>query len=223
MEITSAVARGATGEIRVGYSTSMLYRGLPKILDAYRAACPGVSLVLHESHATQLVNSLRHKNIDAAFVNTAFVPDGLSGHIFSREEFSCVVPKGHRLEDAHVINMLDLRGEDFVMFRREASPPNYDNVMSVCRAGGIEPRVRYGASQWMNMVALVGHGYGVSIVPRSMASCGVANAVFVPLEEGLGWCVSSFLWNQDHVGPAVKPLLDITKTLSPFDPVHAGG
>lgn len=214
-EITASVAKGFSGEVRIGYSTSMLYRGLPKILDAYQQAYPDVSVALYESNAAQIIDSLRHRNLDAAFVNAERVPDGLTGHIFSREPFVCAMPSDHRLAKSRTLKMSQLRDEKFIMFKREAHPANFDNVMGVCRSGGFEPKVGYSATHWMNVVALVGNGFGISIVPKSMANCGIANTVFVPFEDGIGWCASSFIWNADHVSPALLPLLKITYQLSP--------
>ncbi|RYY91679.1 MAG: LysR family transcriptional regulator [Comamonadaceae bacterium] len=210
-EVTDSVARGRIGRLTVGYSPSMLYRQVPELLRAYVAQNPGVDLVLHEGPAAHLVESLQHGLVDAAFVNMTLIPEGLEGLAFSREELVFCIPANHALARAKSIRMQEFVDELFVMCRRESSPANYDSIVAVCRAGGIEPKIRYAASNWMSMVALVANGFGVAVVPRSLANCGIANAVFIPMKEATGWAHASFLWSNAHNRPTLPALVSLVQ------------
>ena len=64
------------------------------------------------------------------------------------------------------------------------------------------------------MVALVANGFGVAIVPRSLSSCGIADARFVPLEPGLGQCYGSFLWSRSHCRPTLPALVNLAQRMA---------
>lgn len=77
--LVKAIADGKEGRLRLGFGSSMLYRGFPRILDAFQAASPDIELSVQELNSTEQVEALQRDEIDLGFIHGREVPDHLDG------------------------------------------------------------------------------------------------------------------------------------------------
>lgn len=105
------VAGGSTGRLRVGFSGSMLYRGLPQAVAAYRSAWPGVVLTLVELNSAEQIDALAHDRLEAGFVHVPQVPDGLDGLLVADEPFVACLPEGHALARSSRLDLRELAAD----------------------------------------------------------------------------------------------------------------
>src|SRR5689334_13913053 len=75
-------ARGETGRIAVGFTTSAPFHPLvARAIRAFRSARPDVSFVLEESSSDDLLGWLREERLDIAFIRSGVAdPEGLTVH-----------------------------------------------------------------------------------------------------------------------------------------------
>jgi DNA-binding transcriptional LysR family regulator len=177
------IEAGAIGRLRVGFVGSMLYRGLPEHLQAFRERYPGMQVALTELNSQEQIDSLLHGELDAGFIHTGRVPDELTARLIHREPFVCCVPMAHPLAALPKVPLADLRDEPFVLFSRKASPDYYSRIVDLCASHGFYPRVLHEVRHWLSVVSLVSQGMGIALVPAAMARSGLAGATFVPLAE----------------------------------------
>jgi DNA-binding transcriptional LysR family regulator len=71
-----------------------------------------------------------------------------------------------------------------VLFSRAASPDYHAQIVEMCAAAGLHPRVCHELRHWLSVVALVSQGMGVAAVPAPLARSGIAGVVFRPLVSG---------------------------------------
>ena len=180
------VASGEIGRLRLGFVGSMLYRGLPELLNAFRAVAPKVVLTLAELNSAEQIDAVAHGRLDAGFVHALAVPAGLRGHLIAREPFVACLPERHPLSGARRLRLAALADETFVLFSRSASPAYYDSVIGLCASAGFVPRVEFQVRHWLTVVALVARRMGVALVPEPIAASGMRGVRFVPLigQEG---------------------------------------
>jgi len=195
--LVKAVAEGKGGQLKVGFGGSMLYRGLPQIVDAFKAAAPSTELRLLELNSAEQALAIGSEEIDFGFIHGRATPDGLSGFRYHAEPFVACLPQAHRHANARVLDLARLQAEEFVLFARSASPDYYQSIVSACVSAGFTPNVRHEVRHWMSVVSFVANGMGVALVPRTLRSSNVSGAVFVKI-AGAGalsetWCV----WKQD--------------------------
>jgi DNA-binding transcriptional LysR family regulator len=211
-----SIASGKSGRIDIGFTGSMVYREVPQIVSRFFERHPGIEVTLREMASAEQVDAVLHGQLHAAFVNLPLVPEGLQGLALLKDAFVCCLPDSHALANRKQIDLVEIAGDPFVMFMREISPANYDNVVGVCRQAGFEPEIRFAARQWLTIVALVANGLGVSLVPRSIAQSKIAGTRFVPLRGTEAFSSAYLLWQTENTTPALQHFLDVAAdTLQP--------
>src|SRR5882724_10272809 len=75
-------ARGETGRIAVGFTTSAPFHPVvARAIRQFRTTRPDVSFVLEETGSSELVGGVREERLDIAFIRSALVdPEGLVVH-----------------------------------------------------------------------------------------------------------------------------------------------
>lgn len=139
--------------------------------------------MLAEMSKNEQVQSLLNGQLQAGFINGSAVPPQLKAVALAHDEFVLCPPKTHPMARARTVDLLDLADERFVMFARDVAPANHDNVIAIFNRAGVHRRTVHAARQWLTIVAMVAHGFGVPSPPdRSRAfsskgtrSCGLAD------------------------------------------------
>jgi DNA-binding transcriptional LysR family regulator len=169
--------------------------------------------MLREMSTAEQIDALTQGRLDAGFVNAIAIPDGLAGEPLIEEPFVCCLPETHSLATARSIELKRLAHDPFVMFTREVSPVNYDNVMAICAAVGFHPQTRFAGGQWLTIAALVANGLGVALVPQSIARAKVAGVCFVPIRDKHARSSALFLWNPQRMVPGLESFIGTVRAV----------
>lgn len=210
-ETTRAVAGGMRGRLDIGITGSMIYRGAPRIVHAYSARMPDIEITLRELSSAEQIDLLLNGQLHVGFVNTPTVPPGLAIHPLRRDFMVCCLPANHALAGKKSVDLASLADEPFIMQSRETAPANYDNVIAIFSRAGIHPRTRHATRQWLTTVALVSEGFGVALVPSSIAKAGIAGVRFVPLKGEAGVSVGGIVWNASTRLAALDAFIDTAR------------
>jgi DNA-binding transcriptional LysR family regulator len=205
--VAKAVAKGMRGRLDIGMTGSQLYRELPRVVRDFAVAAPGIEVVLRELSTTEQLEALLHGQLHAGFLNAATVPPQLASLALADDEFVLCLPQDHPRAKQARVQLKDLAEESFVMFSREVSPANYDNVIAIFSRAGIHPRTVHAARQWLTIVAMVAQGLGVSLVPRTLGSSRVAGVKFVPFAGAPVAAPALLVWNPALQNPALASFL----------------
>src|SRR5258708_8718431 len=92
-------ARGETGRIAVGFTTSAPFHPLvARAIREFRTTRPDVSFVLQESSSSELVAGLREERLDIAFIRSGLAESqGLTVHALLQEDMAAALPARHRV------------------------------------------------------------------------------------------------------------------------------
>jgi DNA-binding transcriptional LysR family regulator len=188
------VAEGVSGSLQVGFAGTVLYRGLPQMLQAFAAAHPRLRLVLREMSSSDQLIDLHHDRLDLGFVHTTRVPPGFDQILVSSQPFVACLPAAHPLARKQRLSLKALAGEPFAMVARAVSPDYHDRILGLCAGAGFAPEQRYELRHWLSVVSVVSQGLGVALVPAALQAAGVPGAVFVPLDENTPPYDTHCLW-----------------------------
>jgi DNA-binding transcriptional LysR family regulator len=206
-----AVAAGKRGRLDVGFTGSMLYREVPRIVNTFGTRLPDIEVHLRELSSSEQVDALLHDQLDVGFVNAATVPDALASLPLPDDTLVCCLPEQHPLARQASVRLKDLAHETFVMFSREVAPANHDNVVAVLSDAGVHPRTRHAARQWLSVVAMVGAGMGVALVPASIAKAGITGARLVPIRGAAPRTVGLLAWKAGAPPAVVESFLAVAR------------
>lgn len=200
-DVVRSVAQGTQGRLDVGITGSMVYRDVPQYCRAFEAQRPHVELCLHEMSTGEQLRALASGDLDVGFLNMGFPSDDLAVLPLHSERLVACLPDTHPLADGADLALAQIAQEDFVMFARDVSPANYDNVIACMHQAGIHPRTTHAARQWLTVVALVSTGCGVALVPECMQRAGIHGVRFVPLHGSNVVAPAVMAWrkNDDRV------------------------
>ncbi|KAB2897318.1 MAG: LysR family transcriptional regulator [Burkholderiaceae bacterium] len=206
-ETARAVAAGLQGRLDIGFTGSMVYRDMPRIVRAFGARAPGIEVQLREMSSSEQIEALLHRQLHAGFVNTSTVPPRLACLPLAADHFVCCLPEDHALAHERSVALTALAQETFVMFARDVAPANHDNVIALLHRAGIHPNTRHAARQWLTVVSLVALRMGVALVPASLAQAGVQGVRFVPIAGLRHPTVGVLAWHEEADTPALRVFL----------------
>jgi DNA-binding transcriptional LysR family regulator len=194
------VGQGMAGSLAIGFSGTMLYSGLPRILERFQAEHPLLRLTLRELSSSEQLIELAHDRLDLGFVHTTRVPPELSQVLVSSQAFVGCLPAGHALARKRSISLQQLQGEPFAVVSRAVSPDYHDRILAICTEAGFYPEIRYELRHWLSVVSLVSQGMGVALVPAALKQSAMAGAAFVPLDVSTTPYETHCLWKtaRDH-------------------------
>lgn len=210
VDATRRAATGETGSLRIGFISFVAYEYLPKMLQAYRASYPNVSIELQEFLVMQQFEKILDGSVDVAVLRTLYEDPRIGTRIIARSRFIAALPSGHKLLKKRSVRMSDLAGEEFITLPRSQGPSFHTQVMGFCVRAGFEPSVVREASDGQAVIGLVGAGMGVAIVMESVAklnTAGVQYRVIAGLPETAEIVLA---WRKDNTNEALKRFIQTT-------------
>jgi len=196
------VGQGMAGSLAIGFSGTMLYSGLPVILERFQAEHPLLRLTLKELSSSEQLVELAHDRLDLGFVHTTRVPPELSQILVSSQAFVCCLPAGHALARKRSLSLSALQGQPFAVVSRAVSPDYHERILAICTEAGFYPEMRYELRHWLSVVSLVSQGMGVALVPAALRQSAMAGAAFVPLDVATTPYDTHCLWKTSRGGHA---------------------
>ena len=168
-------ALGEGGVITLGFIPATSYSLLPRLVSFLADEMPQVQFVLKEMVTANQAEALGTGGIDAGILRLPIDLRGLEAVTISHEPFVVAVPTGHVLARPGVLAVTDLDRQPLIMYAPTESRYHHDLVSSIFRAAGITPNFVQFAREIHTMLALVGAGIGVALVPAAAGTLGFAN------------------------------------------------
>jgi DNA-binding transcriptional LysR family regulator len=209
------IAAGDSGSLTLAFTAVSSYVFLPRLVALLRREMPEVSLTLREMTSSQQLIALRAEQIDIGLSRPPIVQPGVASMRVYREPLCAVVPAGHRLAERESIALDELAGENFVTY-----PPVegvYFNrlITGLLHAKGVTVAETQHVTQTHSILALVGAGIGVALVPQSAQRVRFADVVFVPV-TGVDDVTADLLlaWRTQGENPACASAIEcVTRAL----------
>lgn len=207
LELGKALSEGLAGTLLVGFVGTMLFRGFAEMVQRFWERYPRIELRLQEMNSSDQLRLLGEGQLDAAFVNDCAAPAGFAALPVATERFMACVPASSVLARRKSIAVKDLANEPFVLFRRGASTPYHNYIMTLCSGAGFQPRVKIEAMQLTSVAAFVASGAGVAILPESIAAMRLEGARFVPLKSVQPVRCAYLIWDELRAPPSIDALI----------------
>jgi DNA-binding transcriptional LysR family regulator len=219
---TRRVAEGIEGHLTLTFINIAPYTPLLRALRGFRHASPGISFTMVEATTQEQVIALEEGRADIGFMRTpgTSVPH-LRMATVSSEPIVVALPAGHRLEAAPTIALELLKHDAFVASPRTLGKGFHDQLLSLCHAAGFVPNIVQHGRQMQTLIALVAAGFGVALLPASLATNARTDVVFRPLQVDASDALSRLdlfmAWNETRASAIRDRLIQaVLETLSSF-------
>lgn len=169
--VTSAGAL-FSGPFHLGAIPTIAPFVLPQIVGQLTRRYPDLKLYLTEDRTQRLIDQLRARTLDAAFIALPWDAPGIEVMTLFDDEFLLAAPAGHPLSRKNGLSPEDLQDEDLLLL--EDGHCLRDHAVSVCRLKAGGGREQVAATSLGTLVNMVAGGLGVSLIPRLAADNGLA-------------------------------------------------
>jgi len=179
IEHTRRVAQGIDGHLTLTFINIAPYGALLRALRRFCSTYPAVSFTLQEATTQEQVEALEQGRADLGFMRPpGRTAPGLRFVSILREPVIVAMPAMHRLAGNKIIPLAALQDDSFVSSPRHLGQGFHDQLIQLCAAAGFVPRIAQQARQLQTLVALVAGGFGVALLPASLAQAGREDVVF---------------------------------------------
>jgi DNA-binding transcriptional LysR family regulator len=206
-------ARGETGCIHLGFACATCFQPLvPGIIRAYRERYPSVLVSPEQRNMPLLVAGLRSGEIDVAFVRPPMNEgEGLEVEPLVEEPMVIVLPESHPRAGDRSMALAALAEETLILFPRTIGPGLHDAIIASCQRAGFSPKLGQEAPQLSTTVDMVAAGFGVSIVPQSIAQIHLAGVAYIPIEGDASRAPISVAYRRDDRSTTVRNFVALAR------------
>lgn len=209
---TKQIHNGEAGEIKIGYTHSIVHTILPQIIKEIRAEFPDVKTVLREMNNPEQYRDITEQKLDIGFATNAIVPENLKSNVFFEDVFVLVLPEDHRLLKEKFSGLSAFANETFILPHEVEGSDYVYTIESICLDAGFFPNVVHHTSSVSSALRLVEAGLGVTIEPKGSLSGQNLAIKYIELDNIPQKVQSTILWNenteQEHM-----PILQLVKRI----------
>jgi len=209
------LSRGHTGELNIAYLSNFNFELLPVTLNAFRVACPHVSLNLFDMSPAEQLRALDGRKIDLGFIGLR--PPNATRDIqwecIAHHEIVVVLPAHHPMAKKQGIQIAALKDEFFIGMSERSHPGFRDWLVAACQPGGFVPRVIQDADLESALMQVVAQGLGVTLARseiRKLPHPGVVFRALSPAIQTDHWIA----WNKNNDSATLLQFVNIVKKTS---------
>lgn len=204
----AAYTTGAAGEVTVACFATAISAVLSPAIAALRHDAPGLRVRVHDAEGDHGLLMLLDERADLTIaVEYRGAPDAadrrLSRHPLYAEPFDLVLPRDHPLADS--ATLVSLATETWI--GPHPGNPVHDVITFACQQAGFTPDLVHCSDDFRAVVALVGAGAGVALVPRLALRDMALPGVVVRHTPGPERRVFAAVRRGSDAHPLLRPLL----------------
>ncbi|WP_286884583.1 LysR family transcriptional regulator [Pseudomonas sp. UBA7456] len=165
------MSEGIAGKLTVTAVSIAYYESLLSTLRQFRETYPKVQLIIKEMSSSSQAKAILSGEADIAFMRKLPISaENVESRLLLDEEIVMALPAHHPKAKEGQIDLRDFAGEDFVFTPEALGTGYHSQLTALCEAAGFYPKVVQEAAQIHTLIGLVACGFGVALVPESIAN-----------------------------------------------------
>lgn len=180
------IDRGEVGRLRVGIVGSAMWGPIPRLLEQFQSQFPRVTWTIHELGPNDQWEALRNRQIDVGFWREPRIEPEVLKQANLRQDLCfpenvCVaINERHPLAARADIELIDIANEPMLTLHlTQSAEPRY--LIQCCVNAGFEPMIFQEAAEPQTLLAMVGAGLGVALLPETTGRIGWPGVKFMPI------------------------------------------
>ncbi len=218
VETVRQIDRGEMGRLRVGVVSTAMWSPIPALLDKFHKSFPRVSWTLHEIGPSAQYEALLARQIDVGFWRAPPLPPatlakgGLRQDLYFHENVCVAVHAGHALARRAQIDLPELAEQPMLSLVLEKSDfARY--LLQCCVEAGFTPKVAQEAAEPQTLLAMVGAGLGVALLPETIARIAWPGVVFVPIAGKAPSADLYIAYAEQEDAPVVRAFIHVLEAM----------
>lgn len=209
--LRTARAAGYAGEgtLKIGVVASISSSFLNTLIRAYRAEHPTVSMEIVEGEPRGHIADLVGRVLDIAFLTGTPQPQACDAEQLWHEPILAAMSVDDPRAGSGILHLSDMVDDQFIVSRSAPGPEIHDYIVQRLATLGFSPRIDHHRVSREGLMAMVGLGFGVTLISGAEADVSYPHVAFVPLAgEVLPFSV---VWSPDNDNPALRRLLSAAR------------
>ena len=168
----------------IGFVASTIYARLPVLIRQFRAEAPKVDLNLVELVTLDQITALKDGRIDLGFGRIRFEDAAVRRTVLREEALVAAVPITHPLAgETGRVPLARLVTTPLIIYPRAPRPSYADQVLSLFRDQGLEPRIAQEVRELQTAIGLVAAEEGICLVPESVRQSRSEDVRYLELSD----------------------------------------
>jgi DNA-binding transcriptional LysR family regulator len=203
--VVRQIHNSESGELKIGYISSVYQSRLANVLKAMRDAFPHFKTNLFEMPTLAQIKALEQDSLDVGIMRGPVQSHRLAVRTLFFDPFMVVVPATKDKFRQQQKLAAYLKTSPFIFFNREIAPHYYDKLGEICDRLGFEPDIVHEANNVHSILQLVEAGLGVSVLPYSLRQrYSYLKVSFIKLENMPVSTEVVLAYKQSNKKPALK-------------------
>lgn len=213
ISIARSTGRGEAGNITIGICTSLSASKLRLILAGYIEASPHIEINIIERSRARLFDGLRAGDVDIVIIVGEARDHGGPSMLLWSERIIAALPAGHRLTSSDMIYWTDLKGELFLLSRRDPGPDLHNIIVQKLSAPGDAPDVLGWDVSSESILAMLEAGNRISIHCESWMGLAYPGVAYREVRDASGpsYIPFSACWGDANKNPALARFIDLLR------------
>lgn len=166
--IARQIHQNESGELRIGYISSVYQSYLAEVLKAMRLVFPYVKTSLNEVPTLTQIEALEEGRLDVGILRAPVHSRRLELQTLYFDPFVVVVPRGSPdFADQKELAVF-LKASPFIFFNKDFAAHYNEKLVEICERLGFRPDIVHEANNVNSILQLIESGLGVSILPASL-------------------------------------------------------
>ncbi|MCG2641377.1 LysR substrate-binding domain-containing protein [Bradyrhizobium sp. GCM10023182] len=203
-----SIGAGMVGTLDLGATGSILRGRLAELLAAYRQVAPLVKMTVYEQAPARQIAALLNRTTNISLIRGVPTERDLTSKLAWREEVVLAVPRTHPLAKRKRVALGELASEDHVVLDPDSSD-FARHVQTCCVDAGFLPKVSQQVVDAQSIPSLIAAGFGVALVPQSIARFTTADIAFRPIRPSPPAADVFLVFRQDETSMVVHNFIKL--------------
>jgi len=166
--IVKQIHKSESGELKIGYISSVYQSHLADVLIAMREVFPHVKTNLFEMPTLMQIKALEQGSLDVGILRAPVHSNQLKVQTLFFDPFMVVIPASGLMFETQNELADYLKNSPFIFFSKDFAPHYNDKLIEICGRMGFNPEIVHEANNVHSILQLIEAGLGVSILPSSL-------------------------------------------------------
>ncbi len=165
--ITRQMHQAESGELRIGYISSLYQPGMAAVLKLLRKKYPYVKTSLFERPTIKQIEALEQGGLDVGILRAPVHSANLAVRSLYFDPFMLVLPSNQLLNISNDNIGAAIKNMPFIFFNKDYAPHYHASLLEICSRLAFVPNIVHEANNVHSILQLVEAGLGISILPLS--------------------------------------------------------
>lgn len=195
------------GEITIGLPPIIGSLFFPQVMAKFHRRFPNVHINITEYGGARVAKSVEEGEFEIGVAVQPIDNKEFDVYPIVEEEMKLLVPSSHPLADRKIVQLSELKNEDFIFYSEEFALHQIMRKEFIKQ--GFEPRILFKSSQWDFMSEMVAADLGVTALPESICDRVFNKEIkIIQLEPSILWKLAVITKKGRYLSYASRTFID---------------